>query len=101
MNIEGPQDDDPLLALFQRLRETLAPLGIQVDPIVLHLWRDSQARGTGLFTRSGQFSPEVTARLLELARELAAETGDAPRTAGLRGAATVVIRDGRSAQRIR
>lgn len=72
-------EDDPLLRLFQRLRGALRPLGIQVDPVVLLLWRDAQASGkNGLFTAFGEFSPEVTRRLLAFADELRADTADEP-----------------------
>jgi hypothetical protein len=78
--VDAEQDskDDPLLHLFQRVREALRPLGIQVDPLVLMLWRDSHASGRGLFTQAGLFSPEVTVRIAELARDLAENTADPP-----------------------
>jgi hypothetical protein len=78
MDAEQDPKDDPLLHLFQRVREALRPLGIQVDPLVLMLWRDSHARGRGLFTQAGLFAPEVTVRLAELARDLAENTDHPP-----------------------
>ena len=78
VDAEQDQKDDPLLNLFQRVREALRPLGIQVDPLVLMLWRDSHTRGRGLFTQAGLFAPEVTVRLAELARDLAENTEQPP-----------------------
>lgn len=45
--MNGPAELDPLRELWLRMRRTLAPFGIQVEPGHLDLWRDQAAHGYG------------------------------------------------------
>lgn len=73
------EDRDVLLRLFLQLRDALAPLGVEVSPLVLALWRDAHdSRTGGLFMMSGEFNPHAVRRLIAFADELRVNTADAP-----------------------
>ncbi len=69
--MSGSVQSDPLLELWLRARDALAPFGIQVGREVLALWRDQQNHGHGPLMRAALIGErrqvdEVIALLQEL-----------------------------------